>query len=182
LSREEQDRVATRWSDAFPAAFELSIKLSELGHKTTFTTRQSLLSKKTASDLFRSVCRVGGKDGWFHGNWMWKLRGMADRILTGVGTSRGRKSYSHLHVNDVIDFWRIEAIKPSDRLLLRAEMKLPGRAWLEFKIDELAEQRELSVTAFHDTETFMGKAYWYAFMPFHHFIFKHLIEDIESRA
>ena len=182
LSREEQDRVATRWSDAFPPAFELSITLGELDGETTFTTSQSLVSTKTASKLFFSACRVGGKDGWFHGNWMWKLRGMVDRILTGVGTSRGRKNYGHLRVDDVIDFWRIEDIRSDERLLLRAEMKLPGQAWLEFRIQELAGHRKLSVTAYHDTHTLRGRTYWYAFMPFHHFIFKHLIEDIEARA
>ncbi len=182
LSREEQDRVATRWSDAFPPAFELAITLAELGGDATFTTSQSLVSTKAASALFSSVCRVGGKDGWFHGNWMWKLRGLVDRILTGVGTSRGRKNYGHLRVNDVIDFWRIEDILSDNRLLLRAEMILPGRAWLEFRIKELAGRRELSVTAYHDTNALRGRAYWYAFMPFHHFIFKHLIEDIEARA
>lgn len=182
LTKEEQDLVATRWSDAFPPAFELSVRLSELGYKTTFVTQQSLSSTKTASALFNSMCRVGGKDGWFHGNWLWKIRGTIDRILTGVGTARGRKSYGHLRVNDVIDFWRVEDMRHAQTLLLRAEMKLPGRAWLEFRITEVADNRELSVTGYFDTYTLFGKLYWYSIMPLHHFIFKHLIEDIEARA
>lgn len=182
LTREEQDQVATRWSDAFPPAHELAIKLHELNGETEYRSHSILTSSKSASALFRSVCRVGGKDGWFQGNWMWALRGAVDRLLTGVGTSRGRRTYGVLRVNDVIDFWRIEAIEPDRRLLLRAEMKLPGRAWLEFLIKDNSEKRVLSVTAFFDTNTISGRIYWYSFMPFHHFIFKHLIESIEDRA
>lgn len=107
---------------------------------------------------------------------------MADRILLGVGTSRGRKSYSHLEINDVIDFWRIENLEKNRRLLLRAEMKLPGRAWLEFNIKEEKDKRKLSVIAYYDTNTIVGKMYWYVFLPFHHFIFIKLLEDIERRS
>jgi hypothetical protein len=100
----------------------------------------------------------------------------------GVGTSRGRKSYSHLEVNDVIDFWRIEDIKQDKRLLLRAEMKMPGRAWLEFNIDDGVENKKLSVTAHYDTRVLLGRVYWYVCLPFHHFIFRELITAIERRS
>ncbi len=182
MTREEQDMVHTRWSDAYPPAHELALKLRELSFKTTYSTRYSIPSEKTAESLFQSICKIGGKEGWFRNNWMWRLRGAFDRILTGVGTLRGRKSYYYLNINDVIDFWRIEDIKNNKMLLLRAEMKIPGKAWLRFDIDTAMDKRKLSVTAYYDTQTFLGKLYWYNFLPFHHFIFKHLIEEIESRS
>ncbi|MDP1854331.1 MAG: SDR family oxidoreductase [Candidatus Omnitrophota bacterium] len=182
MSREEQDRVHTRWSDAYPPAHSLAIKLSELGNKTAFVKEYSIVTEKTAASLFKSICRVGGREGWFYNNWMWKSRGMLDRILLGVGTVRGRKSYSHLKINDVIDFWRIEDIKEDRRLLLRAEMKLPGKAWLEFKIDDTLDKRKLSVVAYYDTKSVAGKGYWYVCLPFHRFIFRKLIEAIDRRS
>lgn len=182
MSREEQDGVSTRWSDAYPPAHELALKLHELKEEAAYTTYCSLLTGKSPPSLFRSICKIGGKEGWFHNNWMWRLRGMLDRILLGVGTSRGRKSYSCLEINDVIDFWRIEDLKQNRRLLLRAEMKLPGRAWLEFNIREEKSRRRLSVTAHYDTHALLGRIYWYLCLPFHHLIFKKLIEEIEKRS
>ena len=182
LSREEQDQVSTRWSDAYPPAHELALKLHELKNGPDYTARDSLVTDKKASALFRSICQIGGREGWFHSNWMWWLRGGIDRILLGVGSSRGRKSHSRLKINDVIDFWRIEDLQPNKRLLLRAEMKLPGRAWLEFTIKEKTQQRELAITAYYQTAGIFGRLYWYLFIPFHTFIFKNLIVQIEKRS
>jgi uncharacterized protein YbjT (DUF2867 family) len=182
MTREEQDRVYTRWSDAYPPAHELALKLRELGGKTAYSAEYSLLTFKDSNSLFRSICKVGGKEGWFHGNWMWRLRGAVDRILLGVGSSRGRKRRSRVEVNDVIDFWRIEDVRFNRRLLLRSEMKLPGKAWLEFNISEESGVRRLTVRAFYDTHTLFGKIYWYIFLPFHYFIFRYLIEAIERRS
>lgn len=182
MSREEQDKVHTRWSDAYPPAHELALKLREVQGKVTYTKTDSLLTPKSAASLFESACKIGGREGWHHGTWMWRLRGMLDRILMGVGMSRGRKRRSHLEINDVLDFWRVEDIVPQTRLLLRAEMKLPGRAWLEFKFNPENDQTRISVTAFFDTGGLFGMLYWHIFRPFHHFIFKHLIEGIEERS
>jgi len=182
MNREEQEKVYTRWSDAYPPDHELAIKLFELAGDVSYTTKYSLFTRKTAFYLFTSICKIGGKEGWFYSNWMWRLRGALDKILMGVGMSRGRKSYFLLEVNDVIDFWRVEDIKQNRRLLLRAEMKLPGKAWLEFNVKNGEDRRKLSVTAYYDTTGFFGKVYWYIFLPFHHIIFKKLIEAIERRS
>ena len=182
MNRDEQDRIYTRWSNAYPPAHELAIKLHELEDTPLYTALYSLKTTKEASSLFRSICRVGGKEGWFSNNWMWYLRGLIDRIFFGVGISRGRRSQSSLNVNDVIGFWRVEDIRPNERLLLRAEMKLPGRAWLEFNIREVAGLREFSVIPYYDTNTVFGKIYWYVFLPFHEFIFNDLIKQIEKRS
>ena len=182
MSREEQDRVHTRWSDAYPPAHELALKLHELHSPPEYIASYSLLTAKDASSLFRSICRIGGKQGWFHNNWMWRLRGAVDRLLLGVGASRGRKSRSSLRINDVIDFWRVEDLQPDRRLLLRAEMKLPGKAWLEFKIKSRGQNTFLSTRAYYHTSSIFGHIYWYLFLPFHHFIFRNLIKQIEKRS
>ena len=182
LTREEQDNVRTSWFDAYPPAHELAIKLDELEDRPQYTARYSMLSGKDAWRLFASVSAIGGKEGWFRHNWMWRLRGWMDRVLLGVGASRGRRSQTTLKIGDVIDFWRIEDLKPDIRLLLRAEMKLPGKAWLEFDIAREGEMNRLSIVAHYYTESFFGKVYWYVFVPFHHVIFSDLIKQIERRA
>jgi hypothetical protein len=113
---------------------------------------------------------------------MWRLRGALDRILMGVGTSRGRRSSSSLRINDVIDFWRVEHLKHNEMLLLRAEMKLPGRAWMEFRIDREEDKNRLSVKAYYQTQSLFGKVYWFVFLPFHLFIFHNLIKQIKKRS
>ena len=182
LTREEQDKVHTRWSDAYPPAHVLAIKLHELEHEPMYTSSYELTSQKEPSALFQSVTRIGGKTGWFNNNWMWRTRGLMDRLIFGVGTARGRKSYSTLAVNDVIDFWRVEDIQTDRRVLLRAEMKLPGKAWLEFVIDNSRESRTLFIKAYFCTRTWFGRLYWYVFLPFHAAIFQGLIEQIEKRG
>jgi hypothetical protein len=182
LTREEQDRVYTRWSDAYPPAYDLALKLPEIRDKQGHTATRSVLSDKSAHRLFGAVCCVGGRTGWFRANWMWWLRGAIDRLLFGVGTSRGRRCHSSLEINDVVDFFRVEDIDPARRLLLRAEMKLPGKAWLDFTIHDQGGKRRLSVTAHFFASNWFGRLYWYAFLPFHHFIFQGLVDQIEKRS
>jgi uncharacterized protein YbjT (DUF2867 family) len=182
LTREEQDRVHTRWSDAYPPAHELAMKLHEIQEPVRYTNSYSLRTEKDAPSLFRSICRIGGKEGWFYSNWMWRLRGTIDRILLGVGSSRGRRSSSSLRAGDVIDFWRVEDLKPEAMLLLRAEMKLPGMAWLQFNVDRKEGGNRLSVNAYYQPSGVLGKLYWYVCLPFHFLIFHNLIKQIEKRA
>jgi uncharacterized protein YbjT (DUF2867 family) len=182
MSREERDIVHTRWSDAYPLGYELAPKLHELLARPQYTTSYSLTTEKTSSSLFASICMIGGKEGWFHNNWMWRLRGWIDRLLLGVGLVRGRRSHSSLQIGDVVDFWRVESIQHAKRLLLRAEMKLPGRAWLEFTINDEGKKRRLSIGAYYDTHSFLGRLYWYLFLPFHWLIFGGLIQQIDKRT
>lgn len=179
MTREEQDNVHTRWTGAYPPAHELAIKLHELTDEPKFTASYSIVTKKKASSIFTSICRIGGKKGWFSRNWMWRMRGMIDKILLGVGSSRGRRSQTSLKINDVIDFWRIEDIVQNRRVLLRAEMKLPGLAWLEFKIQDEGGKRKITVTPYFHTNQLFGRLYWYIMVPFHKFIFTDLIKQIE---
>jgi uncharacterized protein YbjT (DUF2867 family) len=183
LSRGDQDRVHTRWSDAYPPAHELAMKLTEVDRESLYIKSTSMSTRKSPAALFSSICRVGGREGWFNMNWLWKTRGVVDRILMGVGTARGRRHSTFLRVHDVVDFWRVEDMRQDQRLLLRAEMKLPGRAWLEFSIDTNGDgTRRLTVTAYYQPFGFWGKAYWYACFPLHIFIFTDLIEKIDYHS
>jgi len=166
----------------YPPAHELAIKLHKVERPIRYTSSYSLLSDKDAASLFRSVCKIGGREGWFHSNWLWWMRGAIDRLLMGVGSSRGRRSSASLRINDVIDFWRVEDLKEDEQLLLRAEMKLPGMAWLKFGIDREEEKNRLSVTAYFQSRGILGRLYWYLFLPFHIFIFRDLIRQIEKRS
>ncbi len=204
MSREDQDQVHTRWSDAYPPAHELAVKLRELRRPPRYLATRRLLTAKSPASIFQAVCRIGGRHGWFHNNWMWRLRGAIDRILLGVGDTRGRRRLSALEINDVVGFWRVEDLQPDARLLLRAEMKLPGKAWLEFTVTPdnslpsssssssacgsasvpvpFATRTALAATAYYDTASPWGHLYWYLLLPFHHFIFDGLISQIEKHA
>jgi len=182
MNREEQDQIYSRWSDAYPPAHELALKLHELERGPRYSSTYSLTTSKEAPSLFQCLSRVGGKEGWFSNNWLWWLRGAIDKALLGVGTSRGRRSQTSLKINDVIDFWRVEDLQENRRLLLRAEMKMPGKAWLEFQIYDEGSERRLSINAYFHTTSPWGKLYWYCFLPLHRFIFNRLIKQIEKRS
>jgi uncharacterized protein YbjT (DUF2867 family) len=177
-----QDKVRTRWSDAFLPHQRGALKLHELQQQPDYVAAYSLVTTKSDTSLFQSICRIGGKEGWFYSNWLWRIRGACDRLLNGVGTARGRRTSMHLRLNDVIDFWRVEDVQVDERLLLRAEMKLPGWAWLEFRIEDKGMVNLLIVCAHFQSSGFWGKMYWYSMLPFHYFIFTDMINQIEKRS
>ena len=135
--------------------------------------------KRKIENLDAAVAKIwsiGGKTGWYYGNWLWELRGLMDQLVGGVGMRRGRRSDVDISTGDALDFWRVlVANKEEKRLLLYAEMKLPGEAWLEFKIDE---NNNLTQTATFRPLGVMGRLYWYAVLPFHGAIFKGMIDNI----
>lgn len=178
IKREEQDKLSTRWSDAYPPAHELAIKLGEVDRTKLYTNRYSILTQKQTSTLFEAICTIGGKKGWFNSNYLWKARGFIDKLLLGVGTGRGRKTKNTLQINDVLDFWRVEKLVKNEQLLLRAEMKLPGKAWLEFKIDKVSLENLLTINAYFLPKGIWGHLYWYTFLPFHHYIFYDIIKNL----
>lgn len=182
LAVEDLKAVTTRWSDAYPRDYSLAFRLDQFPTPPLYISSYSIKSSKTSRAIFHSVCRIGGDQGWFNSNLLWKLRGMVDRIMYGVGTARGRKHSMGLKINDVIDFWRVERISGDEHLLLRAEMQLPGFAWLEFTIAPYRGKNRLTVTAYFQPRGVWGKVYWYFFLPFHHFIFTDLIKQIEATA
>lgn len=133
--------------------------------------------------VFRLIEQIGGRNGWYFADWLWRLRGGLDLLVGGVGMRRGRRDPKHLRVGDVLDCWRVEAIEPHRRLRLAAEMKLPGRAWLEFEVtDNPAGGSRIRQTAEYDPIGLLGRAYWYAMYPLHRYVFAGMLRQIAARA
>ena len=147
------------------------------GHQFEERKEKTRLAWKGSGDqTIDKIWSIGGENGWYYGNWLWKFRGFIDKLWGGVGLRRGRTHPNMIHNGDSLDFWRVLAAdKPRKRLLLYAEMILPGEAWLEFRID--------NNNVLHQTATFRplglwGRLYWYSVLPFHSFIFRGMIRNI----
>ncbi|MBX2896883.1 MAG: SDR family oxidoreductase [Cyclobacteriaceae bacterium] len=133
------------------------------------------------ADVIENLWRIGGERGWYFGNWMWRIRGVMDKTVGGVGLRRGRRSETDLKPGDALDFWRVlEADKENGRLLLYAEMKLPGEAWLEFKVKEADGKNTLHQTATFQPLGLWGRVYWFMVLPFHGLIFPRMAKGIIS--
>ena len=131
---------------------------------------------------FAPIQRIGGATGWYYGNILWKLRGGLDLLVGGVGLRRGRRDSMDLQVGDAVDFWRVEAIEPNRLLRLAAEMKLPGRAWLEFEVTPKGNGSLIRQTAIFDPVGLGGLAYWYALYPVHRLVFAGMLRGIAHAA
>jgi hypothetical protein len=131
---------------------------------------------------FEPIRRIGGETGWYYANWLWKLRGAIDRVMGGVGMRRGRPAPDSLRVGDKVDFWRVEAFEPSRRLRLAAEMKLPGRAWLEFEVSGEPGGCTIHQVASFDPFGLLGRAYWYSVYPLHQVVFGGMLRRIAAAA
>ncbi len=136
-----------------------------------FVDERIVRSDATPQELFATVTSLGGQRGWLAARWLWELRGLLDVLLGGIGTRRGRRHPQQLAVGDAIDFWRVEAIEPDALLRLRAEMKVPGEAWLEFRITPDGDGSRLEQRARFHPRGLGGRLYWGAMVPFHQFIF-----------
>ena len=128
------------------------------------------------------ICRLGGEEGWPAGNLLWQLRGFLDRLAGGVGMRRGRRHPRELRIGDPLDFWRVETLEPGHLLRLRAEMKLPGEAWLQFEVQPDPVGARVEQTAFFEPRGLLGHVYWVAALPFHRFLFPGLLRAIKERA
>ncbi len=132
---------------------------------------------------FVPIRRIGGANGWYYGDWMWRLRGLVDRLMGGVGMGRGRRDPDRLAAGDVVDCWRVDACEPDVRLRLAAEMKLPGRAWLQFDVTPReGGGATVRQTAVFDAAGLAGRAYWHALYPVHVLLFRGLLRSIARRA
>ncbi|MFQ5845330.1 MAG: DUF2867 domain-containing protein, partial [Planctomycetota bacterium] len=181
LRREALDDVPTRWADAslgLPAGSTLAAVVTDLRLRLTSSKR---LMEAAPVRVFARVVRIGGAEGWWHAEWAWRLRGTLDRLLGGVGLRRGRRSRSELRPGDTVDFWRVEAVEPARRLLLRSEMRAPGRAWLQF----LLEPREgggtlVRLEAFFLPRGLWGRLYWGILLPVHRLLFRGMLRRLEQ--
>ena len=176
----EQNQVLSSWKDAqtsdiFSKGFSRFIEVPVNGCFKDIRT----ITVKNSNTSLDKIWAIGGKTGWYYGNWLWEIRGLLDQIAGGVGMRRGRRSATEIFSGDALDFWRVLiANKEEKRLLLYAEMKLPGEAWLEFKIDE---NNCLTQTATFRPLGLFGRLYWYSVLPFHGLIFKGMIHKIADR-
>lgn len=127
---------------------------------------------------FSAVEAIGGVTGYYYGNFLWKLRGLLDACVGGVGFRRGRKDPDTVQVGEVVDFWRVEALEPGKRLRLKAEMKLPGEAWLEFSLKEDKGGTVIKQSSLFYPDPFWGSLYWYILYPVHHLIFNGMLKGL----
>ncbi len=145
--------------------------------------RREVSTEASAASLFQAFISLGGTRGWLYADWLWELRGVLDRLVGGVGMRRGRRSQHSLREGDAVDFWRVEAYEGNRLLRLRAEMRLPGRAWLQFEIADGSNERKcLRQTAFFEPCGIFGYLYWFGVLPFHQFIFGNMAKRIVRAA
>ena len=130
-------------------------------------------------EVFAPIQRIGGKRGWYAADWFWSMRGLLDELRGGDGLRRGRRHPRDLHVGDPVDFWRVERVQSDRRLLLAAEMKMPGRLWLQFDVEPTARGTEIRQTTVFDPAGYVGLAYWYLLYPVHHAIFKAMLHGLQ---
>lgn len=173
----EQNLVVSSWKDSmisgrFKQDLEKYIQVPKYG----VLKDEQKIKIKDADIVLENIWKIGGETGWYYGNWLWRIRGILDKLIGGVGLRRGRTHTDKIFVGDALDFWRVLlADKEKKRLLLFAEMRLPGEAWLEFKIDD---NNILHQTATFRPRGLKGRLYWYSIVPLHYFIFGGMIRGI----
>ena len=181
LERIKQDHVESSWTDSAPprpAEWRVLGDPDWAGGKSFNDARRVVIDAEPAA-IWPALASIGGEVGWYYANWLWKLRGMIDRLLGGVGLSRGRRDHQEIFPGDALDFWRVIEVEQLKLLLLNAEMKLPGEAVLCFKLRPLTDGRtELRQIARFLPRGLLGLTYWYAVMPFHNFVFDGMLRGI----
>jgi uncharacterized protein YbjT (DUF2867 family) len=181
LVNEDREFAASRWSDAYSSA-GYSIPWGGARFGSRLIDSRSVTVSASPEQAFAPIRRIGGKTGWYFGEWLWTLRGFLDLLVGGVGVRRGRRDPEELHVGDPLDFWRVEAYEPPQRLRLVAEMKLPGRAWLEFEVAPCPQGSTIRQTAVFDPTGLLGLAYWYAIYPLHTCVFAGMLRNLARAA
>ncbi len=177
LAKEDREFAQTHWSDALSSSTP-NRHWGGLRLGSRLVDSRSILVRVPPEVAFRPIQEIGGARGWYYANWLWKIRGALDRLWGGVGLRRGRRDPLHLKTGDALDFWRVESFTSHRRLLLRAEMKLPGRAWLEFEVDPQDEGSIIRQTALFDPLGVFGLLYWYGLYPIHDRIFSGMLRNI----
>ena len=172
----------TRWSDARSSGGGPRRPLDEARFRNRLVDQRRIAVPVEADRAFDPIAKIGGARGWYFGTWLWRIRGAADLLVGGVGLRRGRRDPDVPAVGDTLDFWRVEAYEPGRRLRLAAEMKVPGRAWLEFQVEPAAGGAIVHQTAVFEPVGLSGLAYWYALLPVHTLMFGGMLRAIARRA
>jgi len=169
----EQNEIVSSWKDSTVSG-RLNYRISDFVNVPKFGCYRDIRTRpiRDVSECIEKIWRIGGENGWYHGDWLWRVRGFLDELIWGVGLRRGRTSVDKIQAGDTLDFWRVlYANKSEGRLLLFAEMKIPGEAWLEFRV----EGHELVQTATFRPKGVWGRLYWAMVYPFHGYIFSGLL-------
>ena len=181
LENEDREFAETRWSDAMSSAGALP-GYGGVRFGQRLIDRRTLRAQASPESCFAAVQSIGGANGWFTYDWLWRIRGFLDLLVGGVGMRRGRPDRA-LRVGDALDFWRVEACEPPRLLRLRAEMRLPGRAWLEFEITRHDDgTATITQSALFDPVGLSGLLYWYSVYPAHGLVFGSMIRALAARA
>ena len=181
LVNEDMEFAATRWSDALSAGPRpRSFGGAAVGSRLV-DSRVARVPVPPAT-AFGPIRTIGGTRGWYYANALWRLRGLLDLPFGGAGARRGRRDPDNLGVGDHVDFWRVEAVEPDRLLRLRAEMTLPGRAWLQFEVEPVAGGSVIRQTAVFDPVGVVGRLYWYAIWPVHGMVFRGMVRGIARAA
>jgi len=182
LARIQRDDVETSWSDALVTVVGRDRPYTFTVEEGMFIERRQVLVEVPAEAVFRAYTGLGGDRGWLFMDWAWSLRGWLDKLIGGVGLRRGRRHPDEIRPGEALDFWRVEEVQVNCLMRLRAEMRLPGKAWLQFESIPQDGQTLLVVTAYFAPRGLFGFLYWYAMWPFHKFIFDGLTRRLASRA
>ena len=181
LLNEDRELAETRWSDALSSVGS-NARLGRVSTGSRIVDTRSASVAGPPARAFRAIERIGGAAGWYYGNSLWRLRGGVDLLFGGAGMRRGRRDPGKLRQGDALDFWRVDAIEPGRMLRLRAEMKVPGRAWLQFEVTGDEKRSVIQQTAIFEPHGVGGLLYWYALYPVHRLIFNGMLSGVASFA
>lgn len=179
-----QNIVLSSWKDAMSSSGSTLMNIEnfiDVPHHGCFKDHKEVALNRPAEEVLDNIWRIGGGQGWYYGTFLWKIRGYMDKAVGGIGLRRGRRSPTDIHPGDALDFWRVlVSSRAQRRLLLYAEMKLPGEAWLEFRITGSKGSEMLTQTATFRPKGLFGRVYWYAVWPFHIFVFSGMINRLAT--
>ncbi len=180
LSRTTSNQVETRWSDAnaITAPWQKAQSDPDWAGEITLQDKREVITDAPIDCVWKSIEQIGGDTGWYGADFLWWARGVIDRLVGGVGIRRGRRDPKHLRVGDSLDFWRVEAVEKEKVLRLYAEMILPGKAWLEFRISSEDGKVKIVQEATFSPRGLGGQLYWYSVLPLHAFVFPTMLRNI----
>jgi hypothetical protein len=181
LRCEDQEFAATFWSDALSSGGK-SASWGGVRFETRLVDSRTIAVPVTPAQAFAPIERIGGAQGWYFANFLWHIRGFIDLLLGGVGLRRGRRDPHRVAVGEALDFWRVESFEPHRKLGLVAEMKVPGKAWLQFEVESTSQGSVIRQTAIFDPAGLGGLLYWYALYPIHYCMFQGMLRNIATAA
>ncbi len=173
----ETNQVISRWSDTSGKIWDKN-HTKEIADAIFFDRKEKDIGSISKEDIYKTFTSIGGVNGWFDYDFLWEIRGFVDKMIGGVGLKRGRRNHNKLRVGESLDFWKVVDVKENERLLLYAQMKVPGNAWLEFKI----ENNKLIQSAYFYPKGVLGRLYWYILIPIHYLVFNNMINSIIKKA